>query len=57
MVNGINLTEEQRLSLVRKLWLLHPERGETAAVNFYDEMEQTTRGSSDEEQVAMTTNA
>ncbi len=39
MANGINLTEAQRLSLVRKLWMLHPERGEFEAVNFYQEMD------------------
>jgi hypothetical protein len=35
----IKLTQEQRLSLVRKLWMLHPARGETAALNFYQGIE------------------
>jgi hypothetical protein len=40
MADEIKLTAAQRLSLVRKLWMLHPIRGETAALNFYEEMEE-----------------
>jgi hypothetical protein len=40
MVHEIKLTEAQRWSLVRKLWMLHPARGETAALSFYQEMEE-----------------
>lgn len=38
MADEIKLTEAQRVSLVRKLWMLHPQRGELEALNFYDEM-------------------
>jgi hypothetical protein len=39
MADEIKLTEAQRLSLVRKLWMLHPVHGDTEVVNFYQEME------------------